>query len=246
MPPVVLFGYDCKTNCSCQRTTQTDASGLASPFTQKVRLVLKLKQIPYSQHPLFHITMMMRNLSRSFRRCPKHDASSYSERQFSFDVPKDSCPRNWSRSIEVPPPFICSPMLTISPQVYCDTSLIIEVLEHLFSDDHPSIYPLAADGRTNRAIIRGFASYWTDVSACISSRPSLISHEQRPFFRVTTGLIPSSVWHTRFGTDRAGLIGHKLNPDKLEAKIPRNLSGLDLHLVRRLYCLSLLSKWSDA
>jgi hypothetical protein len=56
-------------------------------------------------------------------------------------------------------------MLTVSPQVYCDTSLIIEVLEHFFSNDCPSIYPLAADGRTNRAIIRGFASYWTDVSA---------------------------------------------------------------------------------
>lgn len=143
-------------------------------------------------------------------------------------------------------PFICSSMLTVSPQVYCDTSLIIEVLEHLFSNDHPSIYPPAADGKTNRAIIRGFASYWTDVSACISSRPNLILRGQRPFFRVTTALIPSSVWHTRFGTDRAGLIGHNLNPDKLEAKIPRNLSGLDLHLVGRLHCLSLLSKRSDA
>ena len=217
----------------------------ASPFTQKVRLVLKLKQIPYSRHLLFHITMIMRNLSSSFHRCPKHDASSCSERQFSFDVPKDSCPRNWSRGIEVIP-LICSSMLTVSPQVYCDTSLIIEVLEHLFSNDHPSIYPLAADGKTNRAIIRGFASYWTDVSACISCRHNLASHEQRPLFRVTTGLIPSSVWRTHFGTDRARLIGHKLNPDKLEAKIPRNLSSLDLHLVGRLYCLSPLSKRSDA
>src|SRR5271170_1164291 len=106
MPPVVLFGYDCKTNCSCQRTTQTDTSGLASPFTQKVRLVLKLKQIPYSQHPLFHITMIMRNLSSSFHRCPKHDASSCSEGQFSFDVSKDSCPRNWSRGIKVIPLYL--------------------------------------------------------------------------------------------------------------------------------------------
>ena len=143
-------------------------------------------------------------------------------------------------------PFIGSLMLTVSPQVYCDTSLIIEVLEHLFSNDHPLIYPPAADGNTNRAIIRGLASYWTDVSACISSRPNLVSYGQRPFFRVTTGLIPPSVWRTHFGTDRARLIGHKLNPDKLEAKIPRNLSGLDLHLVGRLYCLSLLSKRPDA
>jgi hypothetical protein len=75
--------------------------GPASPFTQKVRLVLKLNQIPYSRHPFFHITVIMRNLLSSFCRCPKHDASSRFERQFSFDVPKDSCPRNWSRGIEI-------------------------------------------------------------------------------------------------------------------------------------------------
>ena len=53
---------------------------------------------------------------------------------------------------------------------------------------------------------------------------------QRPLFRVATGLIPGSVWRTSFGQDRAGLIGHKLNPDKLQAKIPRNLASLDLQL----------------
>src|ERR1700722_13958647 len=80
--------------------------GPASPFTQKVRLVLKLKQIPYSRHPLFHITVIMRNLLSSFHRCPKHDASSCSERQFSFDVPKDSCPRNWLRGIGIIPLYL--------------------------------------------------------------------------------------------------------------------------------------------
>ena len=53
---------------------------------------------------------------------------------------------------------------------------------------------------------------------------------QKPFFRTTTGLIPSSVWSSSFGTDRGQLIGHKLDPAKLEAKIPQNLSTLDLHL----------------
>lgn len=53
---------------------------------------------------------------------------------------------------------------------------------------------------------------------------------QRPLFRVTTGLIPASVWRTSFGADRASLIGHALDPDKLDAKIPQNLSNLDLHL----------------
>jgi hypothetical protein len=47
---------------------------------------------------------------------------------------------------------------------------------------------------------------------------------------VSTGLIPSSVWRTRFGADRSNLIGHQLDPDKLEKKVPSNLSGMDLQL----------------
>jgi hypothetical protein len=37
-----------------------------------------------------------------------------------------------------------------------------------------------------------------------------------------------------------GLIGHQLNPDKLAAKVPRNLSGLDMHLVWRAKSASYL------
>jgi hypothetical protein len=55
-------------------------------------------------------------------------------------------------------------------------------------------------------------------------------HSQRPFFRTTTGLIPPAVWRTSFGADRAKLIGHALDAEKLGAKIPQNLSNLDLHL----------------
>lgn len=47
---------------------------------------------------------------------------------------------------------------------------------------------------------------------------------------MTTGLIPSAVWRTSFGKDREGLIGHKIDADKLEKKVPQNLSGLDLQL----------------
>lgn len=49
-------------------------------------------------------------------------------------------------------------------------------------------------------------------------------------FRQTCGLMPASVWRSVFGRDRAGLIGHKLDPDKLEKKIPEMMSGLDMHL----------------
>ena len=99
-------------------------------------------------------------------------------------------------------------------QVYLDTSLILEALEHYFpaSEGYGTLYPPPT--ATYRPLIRGFASYWTD----------------RPLFRVTTGLLPSSVWRTQFGTDRANLIGHRLDPEKLDNKFPQNLSGLDLQL----------------
>ncbi|KAK5125978.1 hypothetical protein LTR85_011333 [Meristemomyces frigidus] len=108
------------------------------------------------------------------------------------------------------------PVLAIGKEVYCDTSLIVEALEHFFpeSEGYQTMYPEAADGRSYRPMIRGFASYWTD----------------RPLFRVTTGLIPASVWRTSFGQDRAGLIGHKLDAEKLEKKVPENLSRLDMQL----------------
>jgi hypothetical protein len=53
---------------------------------------------------------------------------------------------------------------------------------------------------------------------------------QKPLFRTTTGFIPPSVWSSDFGKDRAQLIGHSISPAKLQAKIPLNLSNLDLHL----------------
>ncbi|OCK80763.1 hypothetical protein K432DRAFT_296993 [Lepidopterella palustris CBS 459.81] len=108
------------------------------------------------------------------------------------------------------------PVLAIGRDVYCDTSLIVEALERRFEEKegYGTVYPRAGDGKRNRGIIRGFASYWTD----------------RPLFRVTTGLIPPTVWRTSFGADRADLIGHALDPEKLARKIPLNLSNLDLHL----------------
>jgi glutathione S-transferase len=108
------------------------------------------------------------------------------------------------------------PVCFIGQELYCDTSIILEALEYFFppSEGYKSLYPQAADGRTYQPLIRGFASYWTD----------------RPLFRVTTGLIPGSVWRTSFGVDRSNLIGHKLDPEKLEKKVPLNLSSLDLQL----------------
>jgi len=108
------------------------------------------------------------------------------------------------------------PVLAIGKELYCDTSIIIEALEHFFpeSEGYQSLYPPASDGRHYRPMIRGFASYWTD----------------RPLFRATTGLIPASVWRTDFGKDRSALIGHPLDANKLEKKVPENMSRLDLHL----------------
>ena len=108
------------------------------------------------------------------------------------------------------------PVLAIGRELYCDTSLICEALEHFFpeSEGYQTLYPVAADGQSYRGVIRGFASYWTD----------------RPLFRVTTGLMPASIWRSSFGRDRESLIGHKIDPDKLEKKLPENLARLDMHL----------------
>lgn len=106
------------------------------------------------------------------------------------------------------------PVLLIGRELYCDTSLIIEALEHYFpSPAHSTIYPQSSPW-DYRPLARGFASFWTD----------------KPLFRTTTGLIPHTVWESQFGTDRAQLIGHKLDPKKLKAKVPQNLAAFDLHL----------------
>ena len=44
------------------------------------------------------------------------------------------------------------------------------------------------------------------------------------------GLMPASIWRTQFGRDREGLIGHKIDADKLEKKQPEMLSNLDQQL----------------
>ena len=108
------------------------------------------------------------------------------------------------------------PVLALGRELYCDTSLIIEALEHFFpeSEGYQTLYPKAADGRNYRPMIRGFASYWTD----------------RPLFRVACGLMPASIWRSQFGRDREGLIGHKIDADKLERKQPEMLSNLDQQL----------------
>lgn len=159
----------------------------ASPFTNKVRLALRLKQIPFSYVTV--PSMMPRPLLK------KAFGISY-------------------RKI---------PILAIGREIYCDTSLIIEALEHYFppsssssSSAYETVYPKALGNESwdYRALARGFASFWTD----------------KPLFRTTTGLIPHTVWQSQFGTDRAQLIGHRLDPEKLKAKVPQNLAAFDLHL----------------
>jgi glutathione S-transferase len=106
------------------------------------------------------------------------------------------------------------PVLTIGREVYCDTSLIIEALEYYFPPPaYGTVYPQSSPW-DYRPLARGFASFWTD----------------KPLFRTTTGLIPHTVWESQFGVDRAQLIGHKLDAEKLKAKVPQNLAALDLHL----------------
>ncbi|KAF2742792.1 hypothetical protein M011DRAFT_452606 [Sporormia fimetaria CBS 119925] len=164
-PLVLLFGYE------------------SSPFTNKVKLALRMKGVTYTYIPVPSMMprpTLLNTFGLTYRKIP---------------------------------------VLTIGRDLYCDTSLIIEALEHWFPESQGwgSVYPKCKVGEENwdyRGIARGFASFWTD----------------RPFFRATTGLIPPAVWRTTFGKDRAKLIGHPLDADKLARKVPENLSNLDLHL----------------
>ena len=131
------------------------------------------------------------------------------------------------------------PILAIGREIYCDTSLIIEALEHFFPADQGwgTVYPVieGVSEWTYRGLVRGFASFWTDVSlreveVGVYTLITFVIIEQKPLFRTTTGFIPSTVWASDFGKDRAQLIGHPLSPDKLQSKIPIHLSNLDLHL----------------
>jgi len=62
------------------------------------------------------------------------------------------------------------PILAIGRHIYCDTSLIIEALEHFFPADQGwgTVYPeaqgLGVGAWAYRAMARGFAGFWTDVS----------------------------------------------------------------------------------
>ena len=88
-------------------------------------------------------------------------------------------------------------------QIYCDTSLQLETLNaHPLlpeaSQSHLPVHPRSNTGTSTRTLARLLGSHYTD----------------RPWFRIMTGLVPADVWRSSFGTDRAGLIGHKLDADK--------------------------------
>ena len=124
--PVVLFGYE------------------SSAFTWKVRIALRLKQIPYT-----FVTV------ESMMPRPKlRQAFNLTYRRI--------------------------PILAIGRDVYCDTSLICDALEHFCpqADGYPSLFPATADGRDSSSIMRGFAAYWVGGS----------------FYRATCAVMPSDIW----------------------------------------------------
>lgn len=59
------------------------------------------------------------------------------------------------------------PVLAIGREIYCDTSLIIEALEHFFpaSSGWGTVYPnfQGVEPWVYKGLARGFASFWTDV-----------------------------------------------------------------------------------
>lgn len=116
------------------------------------------------------------------------------------------------------------PVLAVGKDVFVDTSLIVEYLH-----GHPALKAWREEQRQGNSGYVGEEVH-QDVRGRAMSRVLSSFFTDRPLFRLTTGLIPSVVWRTRFGEDRASLIGHKLDPNKLEQKVPRNLVSLDTYL----------------
>lgn len=54
------------------------------------------------------------------------------------------------------------PVLAIGRDVYCDTALICDALDHYFpaSEGYGSLFPATADSRDASSMMRGFAAYW--------------------------------------------------------------------------------------
>lgn len=116
------------------------------------------------------------------------------------------------------------PVLAIGRDVIVDTSLIVEYLHA-----HPALKAWRDERQKTRSG-QTAQEVHQDARGRVLSRLLSSFFTDRPLFRLTTGLIPHVVWRTKFGEDRAGLIGHKLDPDKLEKKVPRNLVSLDTYL----------------
>ena len=164
LPTIVLFGYD------------------SSPFTQKIRLTLRLLQLPYTfvlVPSMMPRPVLLDNFNLTYRKIP---------------------------------------VLAIGKDMIIDTSLIIEWLHA-----HPALQAYRQSRSTQHEVHSNSRS--RVLSRLLSSH-----YTDRPLFRLTTGMIPSVVWKTHFGTDRAELIGHKLDPEKLEKKVPRNLAAIDTYL----------------
>ena len=77
------------------------------------------------------------------------------------------------------------PILAIGRHIYCDTSLIIEALEHFFPADQGwgTVYPeaqgLGVGEWKYRAMARGFAGFWTDVSVGFAFSGEGIGREKK-------------------------------------------------------------------
>lgn len=63
-PPVILFGYDCEYCAKAWNAIFADECA-ASPFTNKVRLALRLKQIPFSKYIVLLMSLRCRIVSLS-------------------------------------------------------------------------------------------------------------------------------------------------------------------------------------
>ncbi|TEB30237.1 hypothetical protein FA13DRAFT_1734066 [Coprinellus micaceus] len=110
------------------------------------------------------------------------------------------------------------PILAIGNDVYCDSNLIVSVLERRFpaSAGYSTLLPAGKDGRTTHTgLVKEFSKYYVE-NALFNNATGLISWDKLP---------------APFLKDRGDLMGRKINPAALAGVAEKSISELSTHLV---------------
>ncbi|KAI5124958.1 hypothetical protein M0805_007385 [Coniferiporia weirii] len=109
------------------------------------------------------------------------------------------------------------PILALGNDVYCDTSLIISMIERHFSEREgfPTLFPSRKDGgKADTGMIKALATFYVD----------------RPLFNLASTSLPYKKFAPEFIEDRSKWFGVPMNVEKLTARQPAIKSLLSSHM----------------